>query len=90
MAYDKIALAARLVREEGLRLKPYRDEVGKLTIGIGRNLEDVGISDSEANFMLGSDISRTEAGLDASLPWWRKLDDVRQSVMMDMAFNWQL
>lgn len=29
---------AQLVRHEGLRLKPYRYTVGKLTIGIGRNL----------------------------------------------------
>lgn len=87
MAYDKIALAARLVKEEGIRLLPYLDTASKLTIGIGRNLTDVGISETEANFLLGSDISRTEAALDANIPWWRKLDDVRQSVMMDLAFN---
>lgn len=87
MAYDKVALAARLVKEEGLKLSPYLDTAGKISIGIGRNLSDVGISEAEANFLLGSDISRTEAGLDKNLPWWRKLDDVRQSVMMDLAFN---
>ena len=29
----------QLLRHEGLRLKPYRCTAGKLTIGIGRNLE---------------------------------------------------
>jgi|SRR5579859_6496266 len=87
MAYDKVGLAERLVKEEGLRLLPYLDTAGKITIGIGRNLTDVGISEAEAQFLLGSDISRTEAGLDANLLWWRKMDDVRQSVIMDMAFN---
>jgi lysozyme len=32
-------IKAQLVRHEGLRLKPYRCTAGKLTIGIGRNLE---------------------------------------------------
>ncbi|MFA6660842.1 MAG: lysozyme, partial [Bacilli bacterium] len=34
----------QLVRHEGLRLKPYRCTADKLTIGIGRNLDDCGIS----------------------------------------------
>ncbi|MDY0127369.1 MAG: hypothetical protein RBR69_04500 [Candidatus Cloacimonadaceae bacterium] len=38
----------QLVRHEGLRLKPYRCTAGKLTIGIGRNLNDCGITQSEA------------------------------------------
>ena len=39
---------AILKEHEGRRLKPYTDTVGKLTIGYGRNLTDVGISDEEA------------------------------------------
>ena len=30
----------QLVMDEGLRLKPYRCPAGKLTIGVGRNLDD--------------------------------------------------
>ena len=40
----------QLILHEGLRLKPYRDTVGKLTIGVGRNLDDVGITRAEAFF----------------------------------------
>jgi lysozyme len=32
-------IRAQLVRHECLRLKPYRCTVGRLTIGIGRNLD---------------------------------------------------
>lgn len=45
-----------LIRHEGLKLKPYRDTVGKLTIGAGRNLNDLGISEREAMFLLDNDI----------------------------------
>jgi len=41
-------LAEQLRKHEGLRLKPYHCPAGKLTIGIGRNLEDKGISEKEA------------------------------------------
>ena len=81
------AMQGMLRREEGVRLKPYRDTVGKLTIGVGRNLDDVGISDAECMVLLANDLARTSAGLDASLPWWRQLDEVRQEVVLDMAFN---
>jgi len=82
------ALLMRLLRqEEGLRLRPYRDTAGKLTIGIGRNLDDVGISEAEALLLLGTDVARAAAGLDAGLGWWRGLDPVRRTVLADMAFN---
>ena len=47
-----------------MRLTPYRDTVGKLTIGVGRNLDDVGITDAEARFLLENDIARTVADLE--------------------------
>ena len=45
----------QLLRHEGLRLKPYRCTAGKLTIGIGRNLDDCGISQKEAYALLDND-----------------------------------
>ena len=77
----------RIIKDEGLRLKPYRDSVGKLTIGIGRNLDDVGISEQEARFMLENDIGNVYVALDRQLSWWRKLDGVRQGVLVNMCFN---
>lgn len=79
-------LKKMLVRHEGLRLMPYRDSVGKLTVGVGRNLEDVGISESEAMMLLSNDIglARSEA---QKLLWFSKLDTVRQDVIISMIFN---
>lgn len=80
-------LTADLKRDEGLRLKPYRDTVGKLTVGIGRNLDDVGISEAEAEYLLQQDIDRTMAEMDRLMPWWRGLDDTRKRVLINMGFN---
>lgn len=84
---DLSLLFQELERDEGLRLKPYRDTVGKLTIGIGRNLDDVGISAEEARYLLGNDVARSAADLDRHLPFWRDLGPVRQRVLANMAFN---
>lgn len=80
-------LYAELRRDEGSRSFPYTDTVGKLTIGVGRNLTDVGLSDEEIDHLLDNDVARVESGLDRALPWWRTLDDVRQRVIANMAFN---
>jgi lysozyme len=84
---DRDLLAKELERDEGLRLFPYKDSVGILTIGIGRNLDEIGISEAEARILLESDIARVERDLDTALPWWRKLDEDRQRVLVNMAFN---
>ncbi|MAM85723.1 MAG: lysozyme [unclassified Hahellaceae] len=79
-------LRSQLERHEGLRLKPYLDTVGKLTVGYGRNLEDVGISRDEADFMLDNDIDQVERQLE-TIDEYRDLDPVRQTVIANMAFN---
>ena len=53
---NKVKLAEQLKKHEGIKLKPYTDTVGKLTLGIGRNLEDKGITEQEALFMLNNDV----------------------------------
>ena len=78
----------QLVRHEGLRLKPYRCTAGKLTIGIGRNLDDCGITESEAYIMLINDIMNCEKQLQARIPdIYNQLDEVRKSVLVNMCFN---
>ncbi len=87
MTDNRALLCAELERDEGVRLKPYRDTVGKLTIGTGRNLDDIGISFAENRYLLMNDIDRVEAELDAFCSWWRALDLVRQRVLANMGFN---
>lgn len=85
--YDRDALQAQLIIDEGLRLKIYRDSMGIESIGVGRNLVAVGISKPEAMFLLGNDIAAAEQALDYNAPWWRGLDPVRQAVLVNMCFN---
>ena len=75
-----------LIKHEGLELKPYIDKVGKLTIGVGRNLEDVGISKQEAMVLLNNDISKAVKELE-KYDFWERLDEVRKAVLIDMMFN---
>jgi len=78
----------QLVRHEGLRLKPYRCTAGKLTIGIGRNLDDCGISQTEAYVLLENDIQNCEKQLlDEISEIYNALDEVRKSVLLNMCFN---
>ena len=83
--YDK--LTEQLKKHEGLRLYPYRCTAGKLTIGVGRNLDDKGISEEEANELLQDDIYDVEIQLDEQLPWWRDKPENVQLVLADMCFN---
>ena len=76
-----------LARHEGLRLTPYQDTVGKLTIGYGRNLEGKGITESEAEFLMTNDIIEVSEELDRRVPFWNQLDLVRKAALTDMAFN---
>jgi lysozyme len=80
-------LLDQLKRDEGLRLTPYRCTAGKLTIGYGRNLEDVGISKEEAEFLLASDAAKAQISVAKALPWFTKLTIPRQAVLVNMAFN---
>jgi len=81
-------IKAQLVRHEGLKLKPYRCTAGKLTIGIGRNLDDRGISQTEAYVLLENDILDFEQQLLDAIPdVYNGLDEVRQSVLLNMCFN---
>ena len=77
----------QLRRDEGVRLKPYRDSVGKLTIGVGRNLDDVGISSDEADFLLSNDVAYAQRMLEQALPWTVGLGDARNGVLLNMTFN---
>ena len=51
MKYNRTKLIEKLILHEGLKLNVYKDTLGIDTIGIGRNLEDRGISKEELDAM---------------------------------------
>lgn len=69
------------------RMFPYKDTRGKLTIGFGRNLDDVGISQDEAEILLDNDLAMARRLVYAQFPWVMQLDQPRQDVVLNMAFN---
>ncbi len=83
---DREALREQLRLHEGVRLFPYVDSVGKITIGCGRNLSDKGISEAEARQFLDADINNAILDM-ATFPWFATLDPVRQRALVDLCFN---
>lgn len=83
---ERQKLVEQLMLHEGVRAKPYMDSVGKITIGCGRNLSDVGLSDEEIFVLLNNDIDAVIHDLDA-FPWFTSLDPIRQRVLCDLRFN---
>jgi len=86
-AADRERLREQLRRDEGLRLMPYRDTTGHLSIGYGRNLDASGISSGEAEVLLDSDLLRAEDHVRAAMPWAERLDAARLGVLVNMTFN---
>ena len=84
---NRQALQEMLIRHEGLRLKPYTDTVGKVTIGVGRNLTDNGITKEEAVEMLRHDMDAAIAEAVKNFPWFLDLTEERQRVVVSMLFN---
>ena len=70
---------------EGRELKPYRDTVGVLTIGYGRNLEK-GISEHIANELFKEDMVDVRSDC-LKFEWFHDLSEVRQAVIENMVFN---
>jgi lysozyme len=87
---------ALLIAHEGVRQKPYDDATskplrpghtltGKLTIGVGRNLSDRGLTRSEVNVLLDHDITRATRGA-RKHKWFKGLNEPRQAVCISMVF----
>lgn len=76
----------QLRRDEGTRNKPYTDSVGKLTIGVGFNLTDVGLYPEEVEFILENRVGKLDAVLRA-YAWYTPLDEVRKGAILNMAYN---
>lgn len=80
-------LIEMLKRHEGFRSKPYRCSVGKLTIGYGRNIEDVGISRCEATMLMLEDIDQATQNVLSVLSNFNSFSANRRNALINMVFN---
>lgn len=84
---DHHKVAQDLVRDEGMRCKPYEDAVGKVTIGVGRNLDDKGITHAEAAMLLHNDIEECVEHALEVFPAWDTMPEAAQHVVINMIFQ---
>ena len=99
---DEGTIIQRLCIHEGIRLMPYRCPAGYLTIGVGRNLDTNPLTDEElkvcgdwkhgitknaAFYLLRNDIVKVGNECIKYIPFFKNLDNERQYVLLDMAFN---
>jgi lysozyme len=80
-------LIEELKRDEGVVLTLYKCSAGKNTIGVGRNVDDRGITEDESDYLLSNDIDLCVKELEGTFPWFQTLSDTRQRVMVNMCFN---
>ncbi len=84
---DKQRLFTQLRLHEGVEHKPYKCTAGYLTIGVGRNIEERGLSDDEIDYILSNDVDIVIDELGRTYDWFFDLSEVRQRVIADMVFN---
>ena len=84
-ADDFATLRSELQTDEGLRLRPYLDSLGVITIGYGHKITE--ITPGEAAVLLQQDMETHIADLYKAYPYVQNLDGVRQIVLGNMAYN---
>lgn len=91
MSFDRGKLHDELIRDEGLKLKPYRDTEGHLTIGVGHLIQKgeqfSELTPYEAMELLDDDLDVAIRRLNNIYPQWQELDDVRQRTLINLTFN---
>lgn len=85
---DLNKLTASIKQHEGLRNFPYTDTTGHVSIGFGRNLTGKGISNEEAEYLLGNDI-QLSIGEAKTQPWWGFVAgcDARENAFIEICYN---
>lgn len=83
-------LRAQLLRDEGSRSTVYRDSLGYWTIGAGFLVDarrGGGLPDAVRDVWLDYLVDEREQALRAALPWFDRLDEVRQGALLNMAYQ---
>jgi len=79
-------LVEQIKIDEGTKLMPYRDSLGFLTIGTGRCIGKIGITEEEAEYLLQNDIQRCIDDL-KSYDWYTMQPADVQEALINMRFN---
>ncbi len=82
-------LIEMIKEHEGVVPHAYQDSRGYWTIGVGRLIDknlDGGLSDAEIDYLLANDIKRCRAEAE-QYPWFNKMNEPRQAVILSMLFN---
>ena len=78
------SIAVNLIKKhEGFVSKPYKDN-GHFSVGYGTNISY--ITEKEATYLLNSRLRRFHHRL-AELSWYRELDTVRQTAILNMTYT---
>ena len=83
-------LTEMLRRHEGVETHAYKCTSGKITVGVGRNIDPdggLGLSDDEIDVLLENDIDRSIKELGAAFNWFSDLNEARRDAMIDLVFN---
>ena len=84
---DLKKLKQMLIKHEGKKLWPYKCTAGKLTIGIGHNLDAKGISNAVADLMYEEDIMEVINDLHKIFENFNDLPEQIQLVLANMRFQ---
>ena len=84
---DNEKLIEELKRDEGIEYKAYQDSLGIWTIGVGRNIQEVGLSQDEIEYLLVNDIIQCTKELNKTFDWYKDLNDARTRALINMCFN---
>lgn len=77
----------QIIAHEGLRLDLYFCPARRITIGVGRNLQEKGISEEEAMFLLRNDIYECLYDLIVIFPEFLSFSPARQTALIDLRLN---
>lgn len=80
-------IKAMLFMDEGYRQFPYKDTNGILSIGLGTNLQSDGITEDQAWYIANDKVSYIKDALHNQLNFFDSLDEVRQAVLINIAYN---
>lgn len=86
----KEELKKQLIRDEGVVEHAYQDHLGFWTIGVGRLIDKRKggrLRPNEIEFLLDNDIADRVQELTKHIPWFTKLDEARQGVLLNMSFQ---